>query len=76
MTGDEIRALRAKMGVSQARFGSEFPVDSRTIRRWEADQVDPSPMAVQRLQALVDALEETPKSSPATRRRALGDVVG
>jgi len=74
MTADQIKTLRARMELGQAKFGARFPVDSRTVRRWEAGDVDPSPMALQTLQRLLEALEESPETS-ATRRRTLTDVV-
>lgn len=47
----DVRALREKMNLSQGAFGDLFPVDKRTVRRWE-NGVDPSPMAHEKLKAL------------------------
>lgn len=63
------------MGLGRAEFAARIPVDKRTIRRWENDEVDPSPLAVQTLQRLLEALEAPEDAQPATRRRALPDVV-
>lgn len=70
----DVRALREKMGCSQEAFGEQFPVDKRTVRRWEAGTVDPSPMAHEKLHALhqqhmTSADAEPTASGP--RRKAL-----
>jgi DNA-binding transcriptional regulator YiaG len=73
MSPDDVKALRERMQLGRAEFAARIPVDKRTVRRWENNEVAPSPLAAQMLQRLLEALE-SPESS-ATRRRALPDVV-
>lgn len=68
-----VRALREKMGMSREAFGQQFPVDKRTVRRWENENVDPSPMAHEKLSALHREFMESADAEPAPgpRRKAL-----
>ncbi len=36
MTRKQLRAARAKLGLTQAQLGARLNVDMRTIRKWEA----------------------------------------
>lgn len=44
MTGDQLRALRTKLGLSQADLARELYLTgtdpARTIRRWENEEVE------------------------------------
>jgi transcriptional regulator with XRE-family HTH domain len=35
ITGDELKAVRKKLGESQRVFGARFGVDQSTVHRWE-----------------------------------------
>ena len=37
LTSDDIKAVRASLGESQAAFAARFGVDQATIHRWETD---------------------------------------
>lgn len=66
MSGDEIKALRRRMGNgSRDEFASRFPVNKRTVRRWENEEVTPSPLAMDKMrqiQAGLDADEDGQES--------------
>lgn len=74
MTAEEVKALRGRMNKSQAQFAELVGTHKRTVRRWENREVDPSPLAEQTLQRLLEALE-SPEDAGATRRHTLPDVV-
>lgn len=71
MTGDEVKALRGRMNKSQAQFAELVGTHKRTVRRWENNEVEPSPLA----QRLLEALEVPADEDGATRRNPLPDVV-
>ena len=49
----DIRELRRLLGLNQKKFAHKVGVSARTVRRWENGQFDPSPLALEKLQALV-----------------------
>lgn len=59
-----VKALRDSLGLSREAFGKRIPASSRTVRRWENGEVEPSQMAISRLVALQD---EHPPSGPRRR---------
>ncbi len=52
MTGSEVRSLRKSLGLNQVQFAVELGVSPGTIHRWENDKVQPSPLALLRLESL------------------------
>lgn len=54
MTPADIKALRTRLGMSQAQFGTLIGVSSRAVRYWEAGVKPPSPPAVRLMQSLTD----------------------
>lgn len=75
MSPSDVKAIRTRMGLGRKEFAALLPASSRTVRRWENDEVDPSPLAVQQLQRLIEAFEEAPADEPASPRRRALDVV-
>lgn len=43
---DSIKELRAKTGLSQARFADLVGIPRRTIENWESGRVSPAPYLV------------------------------
>lgn len=70
-----VARLRQSMGKDLDEFAKAVGVDSRTVRRWEAAETDPSPMAVRRLNELQMELEgrETASNSPPRRKEPLAE---
>jgi DNA-binding transcriptional regulator YiaG len=62
----DVKALRSQFGENRESFGKRFPVDKRTVRRWENGEVEPSPMALKQL----DALRLETGAEPGPRRRS------
>ena len=58
-----VKALRESMGNDQKAFAQTVGVDERTIRRWENDGVEPSPMAVRRLREIQQHVSVSPEST-------------
>ena len=67
-----VKRLRERMGLDTEEFARLFPVHERTVRRWEADEVLPSPMAVMRMRKMEqeyggketsDAVEKAPREA-------------
>lgn len=52
MTGEEIKKLRIKLGVSQERFGQLLGVTWGTIQRWETGKFKPSHLALEKLKQI------------------------
>lgn len=69
VTGVNVRALRTSMGLSADDLASKVGVHRRTIRRWEARDYDPSPLAVSKLKELMqpDGADAPPTDMPKRR---------
>jgi putative transcriptional regulator len=65
---DEVKGIRAMMGVSQPVFGQFLGVDVRTVRSWEQGRRVPSGMAQRFLEEI--------QASPEHWRRRLEVVLG
>lgn len=52
MSGDEVKAVRRRLELSQRDFAKRLGVSFVTVARWETDQVRPSPLAVGRIKEL------------------------
>lgn len=50
-----VARLRSRLGISQQTMADALHTDVRTIRRWEAVDHDPSPMATDALRRLMTA---------------------
>jgi len=53
----QVRALRAKLGLTQEQFAAEVGVTWSTVNRWENERGKPSPLAEQRIQELYKKLK-------------------
>ena len=64
---DDLKATRARLGESQAQFGTRFGVDQSTVHRWETDGVSDRGTARRAIElVLADmAASETPPSDRA-----------
>jgi len=49
-----IKALRAKLGLTQEQFAAEVGVTWSTVNRWENGRGKPSPLAMRRISELLD----------------------
>ena len=45
MTGEEIKALRLRLGLAHAQLGEAIGVFWNTVSRWEAGKMRPSTLA-------------------------------
>ena len=52
MNGQEVQALRKKMGLSRNQFAHRIGTTERTVFRWEDEGKQPSPMALKLLEML------------------------
>ena len=52
MTGEEIKALRLRLGLTQAELGEAIGVFWNTVSRWEAGKMAPSTLALRALAEL------------------------
>jgi DNA-binding transcriptional regulator YiaG len=60
----DVKAIRSRLGENREDFGRRVSASSRTVRRWENGEVEPSPMALKHLDAL---LADAPEPSPRRR---------
>ena len=56
MTGDKIKSLRKRMGLTQTEFAKEMRVSFSTVNRWERGHFQPLP-------AFEDSLKKLQKGS-------------
>ena len=54
MNKEEIKDLRQRLKMSQADFANKIGVRQLSILRWENGHSKPSPLAVEKLQRLID----------------------
>jgi putative transcriptional regulator len=52
LTGEEIKALRLRLGLTQTELGEAIGVFWNTVSRWEADKMQPSTLALRALAEL------------------------
>ena len=52
MTGEEIKALRLRLGLTQTELGEAIGVFWNTVSRWEAGKMEPSTLALRALAEL------------------------
>lgn len=67
MTGNELRAIRRKLGLSQTEFGELIGAHFVTVSRWETGQL-PIRSTVAKLAKLL-AANRGSKPRPVARRR-------
>lgn len=60
MSGDEIRNLRKKLGLTQEEFAHAVAVTFSTVNRWENGHAKPSKLARRAIESLM-----APKQPPA-----------
>jgi putative transcriptional regulator len=53
-----IRDLRLRMGLTQEKFAARLGVTFPTINRWENGRARPSPLAMEKIEALLRSLGE------------------
>lgn len=63
-----VRELRKQMGLTQEKFAAKAGVTFPTINRWENGRSKPSPLAMERLEALLA------EHGDAKLRRRYGDA--
>jgi putative transcriptional regulator len=51
---DKIRRCRELKGWSQEQLARELGISLNTVQRWEAGRNQPSPLALEKLQAILD----------------------
>lgn len=53
-----VRELRGRLGLTQEKFAARLGVTFPTINRWENGRAKPSPLAMQRIEELLQSLGE------------------
>lgn len=70
-----LRKLRHRLYLLQEKFAAKLGLSVRTINRWENRQVLPSPLAMEKIAAILQALGNAPaevtEESPTFWRRGL-----
>ena len=51
-----VRELRARTGLTQEKFAAKLGVTFPTINRWENGRARPSPLAMEKIEALVRSM--------------------
>lgn len=54
--GKLIRELRQELGMMQEKFAARLGVTCPTINRWESGRTIPSPLALQKVEEMVQCL--------------------
>ena len=55
--------IRLEMGLTQEQFAAKLGVSFPTVNRWENKKTKPSPLAIQKLQKLLFALQKKKSAS-------------
>lgn len=63
--GQFIRELRLLRGLTQEQFAASLGVTYPTISRWENGRTKPSPLAIEKLQVLLQQMGERAKDLSA-----------
>ena len=71
MTGQEIRAIRTALNLTQTQFNTLFGVQDRSVSRWETNSLIPTPHQQQVLERLARAA----KGPPLKESEDLGQVI-
>lgn len=58
MTADEIRALRARLGLTQVEFAHALGVTPATVSRWENGTAAPSKLALAMLRRKAEGRDD------------------
>ena len=51
-----IRSLRQDLGLTQEKFAAKLGVTFPTVNRWENNHANPSPLALEKIEALAKRL--------------------
>ncbi len=57
--GNLIREIRLEAGLTQEQFASQLGVTCSTINRWERGRSKPSPLALQKIEQLLEQMSKT-----------------
>ncbi|MGF1497732.1 MAG: helix-turn-helix domain-containing protein [Elainellaceae cyanobacterium] len=63
--GDVIRNLRLELGLTQEKFAAQLGVSFPTVNRWENKHAKPSPLALEKIEAMIAKLSKA-------KQKALG----
>lgn len=63
--GELIRSLRQELGLTQEKFAAKLGVTFPTVNRWESKRVQPSPLALEKIEAIVQQLGDRSKALPS-----------
>ncbi len=57
--GNLIREIRLETGLTQEQFASQLGVTCSTMNRWERGRSKPSPLALQKIEQLLEQMSAT-----------------
>jgi putative transcriptional regulator len=57
--GDLIRDLRQALGLTQEKFAAQVGVSFPTVNRWENKRATPSPLAMEKIAAMVKQVRKS-----------------
>ena len=72
MSGDEIRNLRKKLGLTQEEFAHAVAVTFSTVNRWENGHAKPSKLARRAIEALMGPKPNANQGSQSIEELASG----
>jgi len=56
-SGEQLKAIRQRIGLSQEQFSRRVGVSRNTIVLWELEKVKPSPLAWKSLSGIINSLQ-------------------
>jgi putative transcriptional regulator len=65
----DVRAMRRRMGLSQAEFSDRFQISKRTIQQWEQRRAMPDMPARILLKAIEDSPDVVARAAAAVRKQ-------
>lgn len=69
MTPDRIKAIRARLGLSQDQFAAKLGVSPSTVEKWEQGQTSPRGLSMQALEAI--DRDTQPRTAPGMSAKTL-----
>ncbi|WP_026734036.1 helix-turn-helix domain-containing protein [Fischerella sp. PCC 9605] len=68
-----VRELRQLMALSQEQFAARLGVAYSTINRWENGHMQPSPLALKQIKAVLNEMNHSPMAEVQERSQKLLD---
>lgn len=73
MTGDDVRALRERCGMTQQRFSTALGISTSAVQKWEEGSIDPRGLSRVVLSIVAEATAKVGPEEVASALLSSGD---